>query len=117
MSRAVSSNVASCGSTVGLPCLERPPGVGIPGPMPRPWRKAPRACPRSSADLKQCCQGNALRLSRWPGPQVHDALGRIWWRVTEPGPRADNTLRMLERIDEVTGDCAAFNLPADGDDT
>ena len=59
-------------------------------------------------------RGNALRLSRWPGPQVHDALGRIWWRVAEPGPRADDALRMLERIDEVTGDRAAFNLPADG---
>ena len=76
-----------------------------------------RPAPRWSAGLKQRCPGSALPLSRWPGPQVHDALGRIWWRVTEPGPRADHTLRMPERIDEVTSDRAAFNMPADGDDT
>ena len=47
---------------------------------------------------------------------MHDALGWTGWRVAEPGPDADHTLGMPECPNKVTGDDAAFNLPADGDD-
>lgn len=30
--------------------------------------------------------GWGLDSAGWPRPQVHDALRRVWWRVTEPGP-------------------------------
>jgi len=63
------------------------------------------------------CLGRRTSVIQAAGPQVHDALRRIWRRVTEPGPRTDDTLRMLERIDEVTGDRAAFNFSTHSDDT
>jgi hypothetical protein len=54
--------------------------------------------------------GERTSLIQMAGPPMHDALGRIWRRVTQPGPHADDTLSMLERTDEVTRDGAAFNL-------